>query len=316
MSRKIAFLFPGQGAQSVGMARELHDHFVFVRELFDMAEEIARLRLRRLIFDGPLEELTKTVHLQPAMTVVNLACLAVLVHAGVTPDLTAGHSLGEYAALAACGTLRDADSLRLVMARGGLMQREARKHPGQMQAIVGLPIEEVEALLASLAEPQAVAVANHNSRTQIVITGVPAAVQAAARELSARGARAVPLKVSGAWHSALMKGAEEEMAALLAGTAFLKPRCPIALNVTGTLAEDPERIRTAMAAQLCSPVRWFDAMQALIAAGVTEFVEAGPGGVLAGLLRKIRPDGAASRVHGVHALKSLDAFLNALNTAA
>jgi len=311
MTRKVVFLFPGQGSQTVGMARDLHDHFVFVRELFDMAEEISHLRLRRLIFDGPFEDLTRTVNLQPAMTVVNLACLAALRHAGATPDVTAGHSLGEYAALTAAAVLSAEDTLRLVMARGRLMQREAQRLAGQMQAIIGLTIDEVTAVLVQIGAPEAVAVANHNSEKQIVITGTPAAVQAAAKELAGRGARTVPLKVSGAWHSALIKGAEGEMAALLAEADFRKPCCPVALYVTGALTADAEQIRSAMAVQLCSPVRWFDAMQAVLQADATDFVEVGPGSVLAGLIRKIRPPGATSRIYGVNSLQSLDAYLNA-----
>jgi [acyl-carrier-protein] S-malonyltransferase len=293
------------------MGKDLHDAFASVRELFDMAEEICHLNLRRLCFEGPLEELTQTVNLQPALTAVNLAFLTLLPPGGPRFEFAAGHSLGEYSALCAAGVLAPVDTLGLVLVRGRLMQREATRHAGIMHAIVGLTLAEVEETLAAVGGQGVVSVANHNSETQIVITGSPAGVHAAAAALTQRGARAIPLRVSGAWHSALMAGASEEFSARLAEVPFADPRCPVVLNVTGKPCSDAAAIRDAMGRQLGSPVRWYDAMRQLIDLGVTDFVEIGPGIVLAGLLRKILPPGAACTLHSVNSLPKLEAFINA-----
>jgi [acyl-carrier-protein] S-malonyltransferase len=313
--KHIAFLFPGQGSQSVGMGYDLHQEYDVVREIFDMAEDLTKVHLRRLCFKGPMEVLTQTVNLQPALTAVNLSFLAVLRKEGVTADVSAGHSLGEYSALVAADVISGADAIRLVFKRGELMHREAEKHRGAMSAVIGLRIDAVEALLKQAREKVdgPVGVANHNTETQIVVSGAPAAVAAVAALASEKGARAIPLRVSGAWHSELIKGAEADFEAFVAGVPFAAPHTEVIHNVTAEPASDPDEIRTLMTRQLCSPVRWYDAMRRLAGEDIPVVVEAGPGKVLTGLLNKILPKDSSCRRYVVNDLKSLEAFLEDTN---
>jgi [acyl-carrier-protein] S-malonyltransferase len=308
---KTAWLFPGQGSQSVGMGEDFYREFDFVREIFDMVAEITKVHVSKLCFKGPMEELTQTVHLQPALTAVNLACLAALQHAGSDFTMCAGHSLGEYSALAAAGVIRREDAARLVFRRGELMHREASKHKGAMQAIVGLPLAEVEALVAEGSRRGTVAVANHNMETQIVITGAPEPVAHVGALAAAKGAKAVPLKVSGAWHSELIRGAEAEFKEALEKTEFIAPAKNVVFNVTATEVSDPLEIREIMSRQLCSPVRWYDSMVRMKDGGVERFVEVGPGRVLTGLLRKTLPKEYPARIFNVGTLAQLEEYLKA-----
>jgi [acyl-carrier-protein] S-malonyltransferase len=310
--KKVAFLFPGQGSQVVGMGQDLYQEYDFVREIFDMVDDVTKTHISKLCFNGPMEELTLTVNLQPAMTAVNLACLAALEKEGIKPDLTAGHSLGEYCALRAAGVVCSEDTCRLVFKRGHLMHREASKHEGAMQAIVGLKIDEVREIVASVAERGVIAVANHNTAEQIVITGSPNTVEAAGEAAKAKGVKAIPLKVSGAWHSELIRGAEEEFAAYLAEIPFNEPQCPVLFNVTAAPESDPDKIRELMARQLCSPVCWYDAMCGMQEEGVEVFAEVGPKRVLTGMLRKIIPDDYAHEVYNVDGMKGLETFFKAV----
>ncbi len=307
---KTAFLFPGQGSQTVGMGSDLYEQFDTVREIFDMAEEITRLKLTRLCFEGPMADLTLTVNLQPAVTAVNLACLAALNRHGVTPDISAGHSLGEFTALAAAGVVRREDALALVFKRGQLMHREAGRQQGAMKALVGLTMDEVSALVAVASRTGVVSVANHNTALQIVITGEPAAVESAAALAAEKGCRVVALKVSGAWHSSLIQGAEAEFKDYLDAVAFQAPSTPVLHNVTAAACNDPEQIRSLMARQLCAPVRWYDIIKSLMDQQVSVFVEVGPGKVLAGMLRKIFPKDYPAKIYNVSNMKTLEAFLH------
>jgi [acyl-carrier-protein] S-malonyltransferase len=293
------------------MGEDLYREFDFVREIFDMVEEITRIHISKLCFKGPMEELTRTVHLQPALTAVNLACLQALNHAGFDFAMCAGHSLGEYSALHAAGVIRRDDAARLVFRRGELMHREASRHQGGMQAIIGLPLAEVGALVAEGAGKGVVAVANHNMETQIVITGAPDPVAYVGTLAAAKGAKAVPLKVSGAWHSELIRGAEGEFNEVLSKTDFQAPQKKVILNVTAAEAQDPAEIREIMSRQLCSPVRWYDSMLCMKDAGTDKFVEVGPGKVLSGLLRKILPKDSPARVFNVGTLAQLEEYLKA-----
>ncbi len=310
--KKTAFLFPGQGSQSIGMGKDLFDEFDEVRELFDMAEEICEISLKRLCFQGPMEKLTETVNLQPAITVVNLACLAALEKAGAFPDLSAGHSLGEFSALAAAGIISRENTIKLVYERGRLMHREAVKNRGVMHAVVGLTIDAVNKLIEQSDVKDRVAVANHNTQTQIVITGEPEAVKKISETAAAQGGKAVPLKVSGAWHSHLIKGAEDEFREILSTVEFKTPNSIVIHNVTAGAADTPEEIRNIMAEQLCSPVKWYDSMQRMISEHVDVYVEVGPGMVLRGLMKKILPRDGSVVVAGVNNLKSLEKFAAAL----
>ena len=306
--KKYAFLFPGQGSQSVGMGEDLYKEYDIVRELFDMAEEISKINLSKLCFKGPIEMLTQTINLQPAVTVLNLTCLRTIEKEGLKPDITAGHSLGEYSALKAAGVISAADTFRLVHRRGELMDREANKNTGSMHAIVGLDIETVKTIVSRAEETGVVSVANHNTELQIVITGSPEAVQAASQMAVGSGAKSIPLKVSGAWHSELIKGAQEEFKAFLDNVEFKAPQREVYFNVTADQEKDPETIRDIMARQFCSPVKWYDTILRLVDDAVDVFVEVGPGRVLAGMLRKILPSDYPAKVYNVNNMKTLEKF--------
>ncbi len=308
--KKTAFLFPGQGSQSVGMGQDFYQEYVEVKELFDMAEETAKLNVSRLCFKGPLSELTQTVNLQPAITAVNLACLAAFEKEKIKADICAGHSLGEYSALCAAGVVSKEDTIQLVYKRGELMHREASQHKGAMHAVIGLPIDVVEELVNKGREKGVVAVANHNAEKQIVITGSPDAVKYVSSLAAEQGARSIPLKVSGAWHSELIKGALDEFKDYMDLFAFNRPDASMILNVTGDFNDDPDEIKSIMSRQLCSPVKWYDSMCRLVAEKVTVFVEVGPGKVLTGLAKKILPKDYPCKIYNINDMKSFERFYN------
>lgn len=309
---KTALLFPGQGSQFVGMGKELYETYAAAREVFDAAEDITGLPVKKLCFEGPMESLTETVNLQPAVTAVNLAVLQVLRQKGFKYDYTAGHSLGEYGALCAAGVLSVNDTLKLVFERGSLMHRDSLVKKGAMSAVIGLDIEAVAALLKEAGEKGTVTVANHNMQTQIVITGDPLAVARANELASAQGARAVMLNVSGAWHSEFMRKASGDFMAHLENSAFNDAaQADILLNVTAAPAKNGAEIKTIMGRQLCSPVKWYDIVLYLQNQGVTKFVEAGPGKVLAGLTKKILPKGYEYASYNVCTPEQIDKLITA-----
>jgi [acyl-carrier-protein] S-malonyltransferase len=292
------------------MGQDIYEAFGFVRELFEMASDIVKSDLPKLIFKGPMENLTQTVNLQPALTVVNLSFLAAIQNEQLKPDVTSGHSLGEYSALNASGVFTDEDTIRLVLKRGELMHRESIKYEGAMHAIIGLPIQKVQELVNEVQNNQKiVSVANHNTELQIVITGSPDPVNEVSSLAASQGAKTIPLNVSGAWHSDLIKGAEEEFKVFLDTVSFAKSEVPVIHNVTADIATTPDEIKAIMAKQLCNPVCWYSTMCKLIEANVETFAEIGPGRVLAGLLKKTLPKDYPAKIYNINTIKNLETFL-------
>jgi [acyl-carrier-protein] S-malonyltransferase len=293
MTSKIAFLFPGQGSQAVGMGRELAKRLPVAADTFAEADEALGFPLSKLIFEGPEEELRLTENTQPALLTVSVAASRVLGEHSVQPALAAGHSLGEWSAHVAAGTLSFADAVRGVKARGRAMQLAVPAGDGAMAAVLALDGDRVaEACREAEAETgQTVCAANLNSPNQTVISGALAAVEKAIAIAKAKGARrAVMLPVSAPFHCSLMQPAQEEVARVLAGVTMNDPRIPVAANVTGGLVTTAAAARDALVRQVTGAVRWVDCMNTLVAAGAEAFIEVGPGKVLCGLLRQI--DGA------------------------
>lgn len=290
------------------MGQDLYEEYPQVRELFEMTDEIAKANITKLCFKGPMEDLTQTINLQPAITAVNLAGLSAIEQEGLSVAFSAGHSLGEYSALSAAKVISKEDAVRIVFKRGELMHREATKYDGAMHAIIGLPIETVDELVSRIRPQGVVSVANHNTEQQIVITGAPDSVEKVSALAKEKGARAIPLRVSGAWHSELMKGAEDEFKRFLDLFPFNEPQSAVIHNVTADTAGKPDEIRPLMTRQLYSPVRWFDSMKKLMDDEVEIFAEIGPGKVLTGLLKKILPKDYPCKIYNINSLKTLEDF--------
>lgn len=280
-----AYVFPGQGAQFVGMGKDLYDNNPEAKELFEKANEILGFRITDLMFNGTEEDLKQTKVTQPAIF-LHSVLLAKSLGSDFRPDMVAGHSLGEFSALVAAGALSFEEGLKLVSKRAMAMQKACEARPSTMAAVLALPDEKVEELCAEVDDM--VAPANYNCPGQVVISGTIEGVDSACEKMLAAGAkRALKLKVGGAFHSPLMQPAQEELAEAIEAAEFTTPRCPVYQNVDGKPHTDPKEIKENLIKQLTAPVRWTYDVQAMIADGATEFVELGPGSVLQGLVKKI-----------------------------
>ncbi len=312
MSKRIAFLFPGQGSQFIGMGKDMAERFPEAREVFDQVDDVCNKPMSKLCFEGPLEELTLTVNLQPAITAVNLACLSALRKSGIRPMVSAGHSLGEYSALAAAESLADYDALKLVRKRGELMHRESLSNPGSMAAILGMSVEDVEKIVAKAGDSGVLAVANHNTAEQIVITGEQGPLSSAVEMVKKNGGKAIPLKVSGAWHCLLMEKAVEDFRLFMKDISFSAPQTTVLFNATAESENRPEKIKELMARQLISPVKWYDIIVNMESSGVDTFVEVGPKKVLTGLLKKILSRDKEAKIYNIEDTQGLEDFLKAV----
>ena len=310
----VAFVFPGQGSQVVGMGKALFDALPESRAVFEEADAALGLALSRLCFEGPEAELQLTANTQPAILAASVAALRPLAARGVRPGWVAGHSLGEYSALVAAGSLSLGDALRTVRRRGELMQEAVPVGAGAMAAILGLDLPAVEQACREAAEGGVVAPANVNSPGQVVIAGDAAAVERASDRCRAAGAkRAVKLPVSAPFHCALMKPAQDRLEPVLRAVRFRDPAFPLVNNVDARVVRDAEGCREGLVRQVSGAVRWQESVERLAGEGVTTFVEVGPGTVLGGLVRKIVK---GARVLGVDSPESLEAAVAALGAGA
>ncbi len=305
---KLAFLFPGQGSQKVGMGSDLRESR---RDLYDrylaQADEVSGLSIRTFSLEGPIESLTETNVAQPALFALSLALLEVAREAGVQPDYVAGHSLGEYTAAVASGALALEDGMRLVSERGRLMAGAQSERPGTMAAVIGLDADTLERLCAGASSAGAVAPANLNTPTQIVVSGEEAAVVELMRLAEEAGAqKVVRLQVGAAFHSVLMEPVQQQMRDAMAAVAFSDPDVPLVSNASGKAVTTADDVRDALVAQIASPVRWVDCVQTLDAAGCGTYLELGSGRVLGGLVKQIL--GMETDVSSVDSPAKLEAF--------
>ena len=305
-TKKVAYIFPGQGAQTVGMGKDLYDNFDSVKLLFKQADEAVGFPLTKIFFEGPEEELKKTSNAQPALVAVSIACLKAAQEVGgknlPAPSYTAGHSLGEYTALAATNVIDFSTAVYLAKERGRLMYEAGLKTPGGMMAMIGIE----EAVLAEICKETGTVIANINSPSQLVISGALENIAKAGEMAKAKGAaRAIPLQVSGAFHSPLMQPAVDGMTKILAKVNFKDPSAPIIANVTAQPLTQGNQIKEELLKQLCSSVQWQRSVEYMVKNGVGKFIEIGPGKVLAGLVKRISKESEMMNIGDANAVKGM-----------
>ena len=306
--RKIGFLFPGQGAQYVGMGKEAAGHFETVRKVYEQANEIAGYPLSRYCFEGPEETLTRTLYAQPLIFTTSLALFYLLEEKfpELKPSFVAGLSLGEFSALAAAGSVTFSEGLSLVRTRAESMEQAAQESQGTMVSVLGLTQAECE----SIAKQSGTYLANLNAPDQFVLSGEESSIKQATAAAEGKGAkRVLPLKVNGAFHSPLMKPARQKFTEALKSLSISKPKCLFVPNATATSEENPERIRTLLAEQLTSPVQWIATMQFAKGQGIQHFIELGPGRVLKGLAKRIDPTFEVFSFEKISDLEALESAL-------
>lgn len=302
---KIAFVFPGQGTQYVGMGRDIYENFKEVRPLFEKADKLLKFNLTKLCFEGPVEELKKTSVCQPAILVVSLATMRALelVSGNIVPAITAGLSLGEYSALVVSGALSFEDAVILVRRRGELMEEETKENPGQMISVLGISREEID----QLCKETHCEIANLNCPGQIVVSGKIDAISSFVKLAKEKGARKlITLDVSGAFHSSLMNNASKKLELELNNIDLKTPRIPVVSNVTANFESDVDEIRANLVNQINHATRWEDSVRLIADSDISAFLELGPGKVLSGLIRRI--DGSLD-VHNIETAQDIKAFL-------
>ena len=304
---KIAYVFPGQGAQAVGMGKDLYDNFNEAKEVFEKANTALGFDIKALCFDGPIEELKKTAITQPAIFTMSIAAYAILKSKGKKPSLVAGHSLGEYSAICAAQGLSFEDAVRLLHLRGKFMQEAVPEGQGAMAAVLGLSSQVIVEVCKTASSVGPVEAANFNSPDQTVISGSKEGVEEAAKLLKEKGAkRVIPLQVSAPFHCSLMKPAADKLAIELNKTRFNNVIFPLVANVLASEVSEGNKIRNLLIEQVTSSVRWTESVIHMTNAGVSTFVEIGPGKVLSGLIKKISP---SAMVYNVEDVKSLEGVL-------
>ena len=302
-----AIVFPGQGSQAPGMGKDLAEKFAVARQVFEEADDALGFAISRLCFDGPAEDLQLTENTQPAILTVSVAAFRALRESGIdAPAFVAGHSLGEYSALVAAGSLSLADAVRTVRARGRYMQEAVPVGTGAMAAAIGGELDAIERICAEASQGQVCSIANLNSLGQVVIAGNTEAVDRAVELLSGVARKVVKLKVSAPFHCALMKPAQDRLARDLEVLRFSEPAMPVVTNVDARATTAPDELRDALVRQVSAPVRWVESMQLLIEKGVDTFVEVGPGKVLSGLMRQISRDVKMLNVEDAASLQKIE----------
>jgi [acyl-carrier-protein] S-malonyltransferase len=304
--KQTAFIFPGQGSQYIGMGKELYDNFRLARELFEEADDVLHFSISSLCFQGPEETLKLTENTQPAVLTMSIAALRVLQsEKGITPQLAAGHSLGEYSALVASEALTFSDAVHTVHLRGRFMQEAVLVGEGGMAAILGMEREQVEKVCQEVSSNGILTPANFNCPGQIVIAGHLQAVERAIGRVRQEGKKAVLLPVSAPFHSPMMKPAGEQLEKVLEGIVVKDLKVPVVTNVEAKINSSKERVKELLVAQVSSPVRWEESMRRMVEDGIEEVLEIGPGKVLTGLMKRINPKMETKNFEDIQTLKKI-----------